>query len=782
MSQPDQLARYQIAETLPAMGKVQLYRAIDPRSQRKVVLKAIAKNPKDPQSLDVVVRFQKQVKASVGLKHRGIVEVYEYGEDAGLAFVVSEFVEGCTLEPKLRVPIGDAGSLILQLLRVLEYAHAKGVVHMNLAPTNLILTSKGELKVAGFGGTPHGEKGSPYRSPEQIAAATVDSSSDIFSAGVLFYEWLTGSSPFPGPAEQLGEQICRRQETPVSRAKPGVPGIFDEVCARSLAKDPKRRYSTVPDFCQQVGSAYREAYGQPPPELVSNETAVSAFLSSLRKDSRKSRSNQQAPKPRPETPVISPSSPFPPDTLRAVERELFPFLGPVARVVVKEAASKASNLEGLYDLAGESLATPEDRRRFLAGHSASGVAMNPALEQPANGETETATFSDVTPRTPRSEPIRPGSLKSQSKPVESVRIGQSQAQRSGLPRGDKANRVEVARSDAESPRQQRQIRPELTLIPTSRSSPADPEKDVVSRLEGLLGKQPDSLVGYLVDTPARLEHVIHAFVASASALVQLYGGKGKTGGLTPQNVILDRLGRASIRPAPKSSTLRTTVGGAVGSPRYAAPELLTETGSAAGPSLERADIYALGFIFYEILLGRELFREVFPLTTDLDWLRWHADPKKAAPPLRSRLPDHPAGLSELLQSMMEKDTAKRASDPAIVLQHLKGIAQQASRTVVMLQPGVSQVGVLKSPVPTQRKKKQADKKMTLILITVAVMLLLSVCWLLWVLQKKAGSTHPAVQTAGLGVMQVLHFALSSRFAHPAKPVAVVASQTAFIAE
>ena len=170
MSQPDQLARYQIAETLPAMGKVRLYRAIDPRSQRKVVLKAIPKNPKDPQSLDVVVRFQKQVKASVGLKHRGIVEVYEYGEDAGLAFVVSEFVEGCTLEPKLRVPIGDAGSLILQLLRALEYAHAKGVVHMNLAPTNLILTSKGELKVAGSEALLHGEKGSPYRSPEQIAS------------------------------------------------------------------------------------------------------------------------------------------------------------------------------------------------------------------------------------------------------------------------------------------------------------------------------------------------------------------------------------------------------------------------------------------------------------------------------------------------------------------------------------------------------------------------------------------------------------------------------------
>jgi eukaryotic-like serine/threonine-protein kinase len=765
MSQPSQIAQYQIAETLPATGKVRLYQAIDPRLQRKVVLKAIPKNPKDAQSAEVVVRFQKQAKASVELKHPGIVEVYEYGEDAGLAFVVSEFVEGCRLEPKLRVPIGDAGSLILQLLRALEYAHSRGVVHLNLAPTNLILSSKGELKVAEFGGSPGGETGSPYRSPEQIAASGIDNRSDVFSAGVLFYEWLTALSPFPGPAEQLDDQICHRQETPASRAKAGVPGRLDEVCARSLAKDPRSRYPTVLDFCQQIDAAYQEAFGKPPCELVSNETAVSAFLSSLRKESRKSRSSQQAPKPQPATPVISPPSLFPPDTLRAVERELFPFLGPVARVVVKEAASKASSLEALYDLAGESLALPEDRKRFLASCSRSEKATNLVPEQRVSGEAATATFSDFTLRDLRSEPLRSGPLNLQSKPPGSLRIAQPQGQRSSFPPSDKVNREGGARSSAGPPHQQEKIKPELTLVAKSdRSSTAESENEIVSRLEGLLGKQPESLGGYLDDAPTRLEQVIHAFVASADALVQLYGAKGKTGGLKPQDVVFDRLGRASIRAASKNSTPKTTVGGAVGSPRYAAPELLTESGSTAAPSPERADIYALGLIFYEILMGRKLFREVFPLNTDLEWLRWHADPSKVAPSLRSRLPDHSVGLSELLESMMEKNTAKRISDPAIVLQHLKGIAQQASRTVVMLQPGVSTVEVRNSPAPTRSKKKRANKKMTLIMITVAVIMLLSICWLLWILQKKPVSLGRPVSDSG-SAMQVLHLEISSRPAH-----------------
>ena len=161
------------------------------------------------------------------------------------------------------------------------------------------------------------------------------------------------------------------------------------------------------------------------------------------------------------------------------------------------------------------------------------------------------------------------------------------------------------------------------------------------------------MAGYLGNDPTAVEQVIHPFIASVEALVRLYEGKGKTNGLTPQSIQFDRMGKASIQTPSATTLQRTMLVGAMGSPRYASPEILADKVSVGDATPAKADIYALGFIFYEILLGRKAFEAAFPLKTDLDWLRWHADISKKPPSLKSQAEDHPIALSDLLQSMMK---------------------------------------------------------------------------------------------------------------------------------
>jgi serine/threonine protein kinase len=729
MSQPTHIAHFQIVEPLPSSEKVRLYRALDQTSQRSVVIKTISTESQDPETREAITRFKNQVKVSAGLRHPGIVEVYEYGESSGFAFVASEFVEGCILQARLRVPIADVGSLAIQLFKALEFAHGKGVLHLNLRPGNLVLTSKGQLKLAEFGGPKPGPVDSAYRSPEQVNGGQVDQRTDIFSAGVILYEWLTSSTPFPGPAEKLPDQISHFHEPPASRAKQSVPPVFDRVCARALAKEASERYSSIPEVEDDFCAAYQEAFGRQPRDLVSNEMAVSAFLSSLRTDSKKNRSKPAIPRPQPAAPAAPATSSFPPETLRKVERELSPFLGPLARIVVKDAAPKAADLNALYDLAAESLGSADERRAFLGGRPGGrAVEVGPGH---AVDSTETATFPGVVvsgrrAEMPAAQPLPPNEKRAKQdapppsevkKPITDPKLA------GGAPKSPPPSAGPVS--------------VQANAQPAAGAKLPDPqpaeEEDLVARLEGLLGKQPANMAGHLGDDPPAVEQVIHAFIASVEALVRLYEAKGKTNGLTPQSIQFDRMGKASIQTPSATTLQRTMLVGAMGSPRYASPEILADKVSVGDATPAKADIYALGFIFYEILLGRKAFETVFPLKTDLDWLRWQADITKKTPTLKSLVEDHPIALSDLLQSMMEKDTSKRAGDPSAILVKLKAVAQQASRTVVAGPVG-GNVGVPAAPSrsgsqvaassPGKATTRKGGSQLVLVIAAIVVLLAL----------------------------------------------------------
>jgi len=236
------------------------------------------------------------------------------------------------------------------------------------------------------------------------------------------------------------------------------------------------------------------------------------------------------------------------------------------------------------------------------------------------------------------------------------------------------------------------------------------------RAEKAAAEQPDTLARYLGDQPAEVDGVVPRFIAATEALAALYAANGKSGGLAPENVRFDKTGKAFIRVAAAPAQQGATCYGSIGSPQYAPPEIFKETDTGASTSPALSDVYTLGFMFYEILLGRTLFRQTFAAQhTDLDWLRWHTDAKAKAPALKSLLANRSVALSELLQSMMEKDVAQRASDFNQILVRLRSVEQHSNRTMIGPSPVVH--------APKASTPSKSHKSFARVLIILAALLL-----------------------------------------------------------
>jgi serine/threonine protein kinase len=591
-------------------------------------------------------------------------------------------------------------------------------------------------------------------SPEAISGAQLSNRSDIFSVGVLAYELVAGVNPFAGPQETIAQRVCNEKERLPSQVNGNVPAVFDLVCATALAKMAEQRYPTARAFAEEVRVAFENAYGAAPRNLVSNETVVSIFLASLRGPSkRRSPSTAVVPKAEPPKAAAPPASTWEPSVLRTVERQLAAFVGPLARMIVREAASRSQNVDELYSTAAESLEKDDDRKLFLAGRKM--IQQHPVRNEAApspfvSPEAETAMLGPELPvspehaATPNLKPAPPV-LETPGKdihaaPPENAKRSEPQfasfessnfadtgpKELKGL--GVELNREKQAPLTPSAKSQANSAQPSARS-PKTNSAPEqvkqEEDVDVVSRLEEILGKQPENLAGYLREDPPEMEEVIHAFVATLEAVAAMYVAKGKLEAIVPQNICFDRLGKATIQSSPMTLT-QSTSGSGVGSPRYAAPEILAENG-AADPTGVAGNVYALGFMFYEILLGRKLFRKTFAKQrNELDWLRWHAALKSKAPALRSLLPDRPAALSDLLENMIEKDVAARITDLQTILSRLRTIAQQANRTLVLKKPTISR------KVPTKdTSAKTRTSSRSLLIFSILLVILAGTALFVW---------------------------------------------------
>ncbi len=280
---PDRVSRFEILELLGegAMGVV--YRARDPVLERDVALKLI--KPELAGERKNRARFLRECRAAATISHPGVATIYEAGEtDDGKLFLASELVVGETLKDRLgRGPlaVAEVVEIGIQLAQALEAAHRKGAIHRDIKPSNLMIDTDDRLKVLDFGlarliaaendGGPSASEssaaartadqtqdgavvGTPaYMSPEQAAAIQVDARTDIFSAGCVLYELITGRSPFhSGSVPETLRRVLTEEPASLASSVDGIPPGLDGVLRRALAKDREVRTATAGELADDL--------------------------------------------------------------------------------------------------------------------------------------------------------------------------------------------------------------------------------------------------------------------------------------------------------------------------------------------------------------------------------------------------------------------------------------------------------------------------------------------------------------------------------------------------
>jgi serine/threonine-protein kinase len=220
-----------------------------------------------------------------------------------------------------------------------------------------------------------------YMAPEQYSGAAVDRRADIFSAGVVLYQLLTGVKPFTGTTEAIAYKSCYEPHVDPSKVAPELASMpFDAVVAKALAKKPEERFRAA----QELRSAIMDAYSAPVSPVVSEETIING-ASAPPGQSGATRSSQTDSAPGVST---VPPPGWDAEVLKLIEQQLMRYLGPVAKVIVRRGAKNTKELETLYALLAESLATAEEKRKFLAGRQLLPGAAPAQPEPPASAPAE----------------------------------------------------------------------------------------------------------------------------------------------------------------------------------------------------------------------------------------------------------------------------------------------------------------------------------------------------------------------------------------------------------
>lgn len=359
----ERLGKYRIDGVLGkgAMGIV--YKGFDPGIERVVAIKTMRKDLFGAaEQADLIGRFKNEAQAAGRLVHPGIVTVYDYGEDAETAYIAMEFVDGTALDtllvPDRPTALARALAWMGDLLQGLEFAHARGVVHRDVKPANLLITRDARVKIGDFGiariesstltqagamiGTPS------YMSPEQFRGELIDGRSDVFSAGIVCYQLLTGARPFTGTASTVMQRILNDAPQPPSQRLASLGPRFDAVLARALAKAPAERFPSARAFHEALLAAAGGA--DPDATTLAGDDRTLLAPSSPHPPAGTGTSAGTGAGTGADTSAIVTMTPWKREALPEVEAALARQIGPVARFLIRKTAAQAGSLDGLAEL------------------------------------------------------------------------------------------------------------------------------------------------------------------------------------------------------------------------------------------------------------------------------------------------------------------------------------------------------------------------------------------------------------------------------------------------
>jgi len=264
------LGKYEIRDKISTGPMSTVYDGWDTAINRRVAIKAVPL-AQDSQSEEWqhLTCFRRKAQAAGQLQHPTVVAIFNYGETAEHAFIITEFVDGGTLESAIesgtRFSIADINRLMQDILTGLQYSHSRGIVHRDIKPANIMLTSDGHAKISDFGiarvensditqvgmimGTP------AYMSPEQFRGETIGPGTDIYSAGVILYQLLTSERPFDGGLATVMHKALSTEPPKPSDISRTAPRSVDDIVARAMAKQPDQRFKDAKGFAQALQEA-----------------------------------------------------------------------------------------------------------------------------------------------------------------------------------------------------------------------------------------------------------------------------------------------------------------------------------------------------------------------------------------------------------------------------------------------------------------------------------------------------------------------------------------------
>jgi eukaryotic-like serine/threonine-protein kinase len=377
------------------MGMV--YEGFDPVIERKVAIKTILSEHLADGGASAIARFKREAQAGGRLQHPGIVAVYEYGEDPGFAYIVMEYVEGQELRKLMRergrFELSDSIEVMRQLLSALGYSHERGVVHRDIKPANVMVLSGLQIKVMDFGiariesssmtqvgtvlGTP------THMAPEQLMGETADGRTDLWAAGVIFYELLSGRSPFAAesPAAVM-HRVMHGEPMPPSRMAADVPAVFDAIIARALQKGAEQRFQSAKEFADALAHAVDTLWADRTIPLLGRDAGPATA------NQEKTVWLQQTVFD-PARAVVPPVPlDLPAETLAAIEASLKELIGPMARHVMRSTASHVHSVEEFLTTLAEKIPDFAQREGFrsrtarLNKHDHGAVPVAPAVSAP----------------------------------------------------------------------------------------------------------------------------------------------------------------------------------------------------------------------------------------------------------------------------------------------------------------------------------------------------------------------------------------------------------------